>query len=67
MSTGVHADDLPPEIAKQLGLPQTKEKKARMSADNVRTHALRAMAAIAGLSRNERSRVITLMAKLNKV
>ena len=61
-------DDVRERVVSRLGI---KDKKRRngpsLSKDDVRSYALRAMNALAGLTPAQRTRVIAQMLKLNKV
>ncbi len=63
--TQINIEDLSPEIRKTLGI--RRPRQTEFTAEDVATHALRALAAIAGLSRSERERVLKHALKLNNV
>jgi hypothetical protein len=69
MATRIDPSELDPQTRRQLGkalgvrVPSGQE---RFTADAVASHALRCLAAIAGLSRSERERVLRHAAKLNR-
>ena len=65
----VDLEELPPELRARLnGNGAAPRKRARsMSADEVRSHALRVLAAVAGLTQAERARVLRHAAKVNEV
>jgi hypothetical protein len=66
MSTAaVHLDDLTPGRRKQLGLPSPR--KGKFTAEAVRSWALKTLAAMAALSRDERERVLKHAVKINRV
>ena len=66
MSTnGIHLDDLTPEQRKQLGIPTPRQKT--FTAEAVRSWALKTLAPLASLSRQERDRVLKHAMKINRV
>ena len=70
MSAGVPFDSLPPEVQKdlidsgQVVIPRAP-RKVSMTKDAVRGHAIRVLAAVAGLSQSDRARVLEQAAKVN--
>ena len=61
----VNADDLPPEVLKQLGI--RKPRKAQFTKESVRSHALKYLAGIAQLTQDQRRRVLEHALKLNRI
>ena len=57
--------DLTPELRKQLGVKLPRDNS--FMAEDVASNALKCLAAIAGLSRPERDRVLRHAAKLNRI
>lgn len=53
-------------VREKLGLPATT-RKTTFTKDHVRGHAIRVLAAIAGLSQAQRRRVLTHARRLNEV
>lgn len=70
MAGKIDADELPAAVRAQLRktgqLPRRSPRRS-MTADQVRTHALRIMAVIADLSPAERRRVLRKAAEVNAV
>jgi hypothetical protein len=70
MATKIDPAALDPKTRRELGkalgvrVPSGQE---RFTADEVASHALRCLAAIAGLSRSERERVLRHAMKLNRI
>jgi hypothetical protein len=67
-------DDLPPDVrakvakqAKASGVSRTRERKAGLKPDAVRSYAFRVMHVLAELSRSDRARVLRQAERLNKV
>lgn len=58
-------DDLPAEARRKLGVRKTRQQQ--FSKDAVRTHALRVLAEISGLTQDQRRRVIEHAAKVNAI
>ena len=58
-------DDLPPEVRGKHGL--RRQRQSQFSKDAVRTHALRVLAEIAGLTQDQRRRVLEHAAKVNAI
>jgi hypothetical protein len=54
------------DLGQRLGI-RVPTGEPRFTADEVASHALRCLAAIAGLSRSERDRVLRHAMKLNKI
>ena len=63
--TPINAKELTPELRKQLGVKAPRE--SAFTAEDVASHALRCLAAIASLSRAERERVLRHAQKLNRL
>lgn len=61
----VKAEDLKPEDRKRLGIPAPRRR--RLSKDDVRSHAIRALAELAGLTQTERERVLRHAIRVNAV
>jgi hypothetical protein len=61
----INADELTPEQRKQLGIKAKREQL--FSQEGCRRHAIRVLAAIAGLTRQQRERVLKHALKVNKV
>lgn len=61
----ISVDDLPADVRKKLGL--TLPRRRGLSKNDVRTHAIRVLAAVASLTPNERRRVLQHALKLNDV
>lgn len=57
--------DLPPELLKQLGI--TLPRRHSFTKQHVRSHALRVLSTIAGLSQHERRRVLEHALKVNQL
>jgi hypothetical protein len=70
MATKIDPAELDPktrrELGKQLGI-RVPTGEPRFTADEVASHALHCLAAVAGLSRSERDRVLRHAMKLNKI
>lgn len=58
-------DDLPVATRRKLGL--RKQRQSQFSKDAVRTHAMRVLAEISGLTQDQRRRVLEHAAKINAV
>jgi hypothetical protein len=73
MPATINANDIPPDIAKTIGVPAkhrakaAKRKPARLSRDAVRSYALKCLAPLAELSRSDRQRVLNHALKLNRI
>jgi hypothetical protein len=65
MSAAIHLDDLAPEQRKALGV--RAPRKTTFTQEDVRSWALKVLAAMAGLSRQERERVLRHASKINRV
>jgi hypothetical protein len=69
MATKINPAELAPktrrELGRQLGV-RVPSGEPRFTADEVASHALRCLAAIAGLSRSERERALRHARKLNR-
>lgn len=65
MAASIHFDDLTPEQRKQLGVKAPRQTK--FSAEQMRSWALRTLAAMAGLTRLERDRVLRHAIKVNRL
>ena len=61
----VHVDELTPEQRKKLGIPTPR--KTTFNKEDVRSHALKCLAAIANLNQSQRKRVLSHAQKLNNV
>jgi hypothetical protein len=61
----INADDLTPEQRKALGIRKRREQ--RFSQEGVRRHAIRVLAAVASLTKDQRERVLKHALRLNKV
>lgn len=62
----VHIDELSPELRRELGLPAPRRQQS-FSKSEVRTHAIKCIAAIANLTQDQRRRVLEHALKINKV
>jgi hypothetical protein len=58
-------DDLPPAARRKLGVRRTR--KTEFAKDAVRSHALRVLAEIAGLTQDQRRRVLEHAVKVNAI
>jgi hypothetical protein len=65
MSASIHVDDLTPEQRKQLGVRTPRQSD--FTKEEMRSWALKVLAAMAGLSRAERDRVLKHALKVNRV
>jgi hypothetical protein len=65
MPASINLDDIPPDQRKQMGLKTPR--KSKFSQEEVRSWALKVLAAMAGLTRDERDRVLKHAAKVNKL
>jgi hypothetical protein len=65
MAATINADELSPEQRRSLGIRKPREQK--FSQEGVRRHAIRVLAAVASLTREQRDRVLRHALKLNKV
>jgi hypothetical protein len=65
MAASIHVDDLSPDQRKQLGVRIPRETD--FSKDEVRSWALKVLAGMANLSRQERDRVLKHALKVNAV
>ena len=65
MAAPIDPRELTPEVRKQLGIRVPRE--TTFSAEDVASHALKCLAAIATLSRAERERVLRHAQKLNRL
>jgi hypothetical protein len=65
LKTPINPKDLTPELRKQLGVRVPRE--TTFTAEDVASHAIRALAAISSLSRSERERVLRHCLKLNRL
>jgi hypothetical protein len=68
----IHASELPPEIAKTVGVPakhraKPKGKPARLSKDAVRSFAIRCLSPLSELTRADRARVLNHAQKVNRL
>ena len=63
MAIEVRAEDLPPELRKQLGV----RRKHSFNKETVRQHALKCLASIANLTQDQRRRVLEHALKVNKL
>lgn len=60
------ASDLPEGLRRKLGV-QEERPRVRLTQDEVRGHALKALGVLSSLSRAERRRVIRQMVAVNEV
>jgi hypothetical protein len=65
VSAAIHFDDLTSEQRKQLGV--RAPRKTTFTQEDVRSWALKILAAMANLSRQERERVLKHAHKINRV
>lgn len=65
MATKIKFEDLDPAQRKAMGV--RKPRETEFSAEDVRAHAIRCLAAIAGLTQAERDRVLKHALKMNKL
>ncbi len=65
MSASIHADELSPEQRKELGI--RKEREQRFSQEGCRRWAIKVLAAIASLDKDQRERVLKHALKVNRV
>mgnify|MGYP001604618818 CR=1 FL=1 len=65
MSARINLNDLEPAQRKALGV--RKPRETDFTADDVRGHAIRCLAAIAGLTQQERDRVLRHAVKMNRL
>lgn len=65
MPAQINLDDIPPEERKKLGLKKPGESK--FTQEEVRSWALKILAAMAGLTREERNRVLRHAQKVNRL
>ena len=65
MPAQISLDDIPPDERRKLGLAKPRERK--FSQEEVRSWALKILAAMAGLTRDERNRVLRHAAKVNQL
>lgn len=63
--SAIHLNDLTPDQRKAMGIPKPREKK--FSQEDVRSWALKILAAMAGLTREERNRVLRHANKVNQL
>ena len=61
----INPKDLPKETRKALSVPAPRENA--FSAEEVASNALKCLAAVAGLTRQQRDRVLRHAAKLNRI
>jgi hypothetical protein len=64
MSASIHVDDLTPEQRKQFGV--RRPRQTDFTKEEMRSWALKVLAAMAGLSRAERDRVLKHALKVNR-
>jgi hypothetical protein len=60
--------DIPDDVREKLGLPastSTSGRRRRLTKDDIRGHALRVLAVVAGLSKADRGRVLDHARKVN--
>lgn len=65
MAASISIDDIGPDERRKLGV--RKPRVSAFGADDVRGWALRVLGAMAGLTREQRARVLRHAAKVNKV
>lgn len=65
MPATINFDDLSPEQRRELGL--RKPRQSNFGKEEVRSWALKILAVMAGLSREERNRVLRHAAKVNGI
>lgn len=66
MAARLDSKELTPELRKQLGIKLPRKPRS-MTANDVRTAAIRVLGVVADLTPAERSRVLRHAAKLNEV
>jgi hypothetical protein len=65
MAATLNFDDLTPEQRSKLGV--RKPRQSKFTQEDVRSYALRALAALTALTRDERDRVLKHAQKINRV
>jgi hypothetical protein len=65
MPATIKLDDIPPDQREQMGIKTPR--KSSFSQEQVRSWALKVLAAMAGLTRDERDRVLRHANKVNKL
>lgn len=65
MNKKLTLEDLPPEARRKYGI--RRPRKHEFAKDAVRTHALRVLAEIAGLTQDQRRRVLEHAVKVNAI
>jgi hypothetical protein len=65
MPATINANDIPPAVARKLGMPRPKANG--FSKEQVRSWAIRLLAEVAGLTQEQRRRVLDFAARLNRL
>jgi hypothetical protein len=65
MAASLNAADIPPALARKLGVP--RPKVAGFSKERVRSWAIRVLAEMSDLTQEQRRRVLEFAAKLNRL
>jgi hypothetical protein len=69
----IHSDDIPPDIAKTIGVPAKHRAKGRakpadrLTKDAVRSYALKCLAPLSDLTRSARARVLAHASRINSL